>query len=245
MKAVIIAILVLVCFGPILKLWFVSYLLNQHEKSANEGEKKIAEYCASHGINQSGVITLNETATGFHAKAIVDEENRILYITTSKCEYRFLTFPFDSIIGCEIFQNDQVVGGVKRAAVGGALFGAAGAVVGANTAKTQVVSYRFVIYLNDVSMASFVLNLPAGSAINESRDFAMRLTATIKAIVNENQSSASPNPEKIIDIPLDDVKTLEDHKPLSVRLKEIRDAKEAGLITEDEYQELRMKALQK
>lgn len=203
MENVIIAILVLVCFGPVLMIWFALNLLNQRKKAANEGEKIIAEYCASHGINQSGVITLTEPTTGFHAKAIVDEENRILYITTSKREYRFLTFPFDSIIGCEIFQNDQVVGVVKRAAVGGALFGAAGAVVGANTAKTQVVSYRFVIYLNNVSMASFVLKLPAGSAINKSRDFAMRLTATIKAIVNENQSSASHNREKIIDIPLD------------------------------------------
>ena len=113
---------------------------------------------------------------------------------------RLFSIQYAEIIGCEIMVDSQVIGGIKRAVVGGILAGDTGAIVGATTAKKFITSYRVVIYTTSISSPQKVLTLI--SEQTETKDvnysnassFAEKVNATIKAILYKNtEDVTSPN----------------------------------------------------
>lgn len=91
------------------------------------------------------VARSNQLGTIFQATRRIDDEilfddqHKILYI-----KQRDYYFPYSNIMGYHILERTETTtkkGGVGRAIVGGALFGGAGAVVGAATRKKQTVSH--------------------------------------------------------------------------------------------------------
>ncbi len=79
---------------------------------------------------------------------VIDDDNKLFYhLMDEKADFLIFTpiHTFSEVISCEyksLVEQKQIVdtqkkGGVGRAVVGGALFGVAGAIVGASTAKTE------------------------------------------------------------------------------------------------------------
>lgn len=99
--------------------------------------------------NQLGAIF--QTTRGIKDEILFDDSHKILYI--KRCNYYF---PYSNIIGYCILERFETAiqgGGVGRAIIGGALFGGAGAVVGAMTGKKEMVSYTIrtgvEVFMND------------------------------------------------------------------------------------------------
>lgn len=87
--------------------------------------------------NQLGAIF--QATRQIDDEILFDDQHKILYI-----KQRAYYFPYSNIMGYHILERTETTtkkGGVGRAIVGGALFGGAGAVVGAATRKKQTVSH--------------------------------------------------------------------------------------------------------
>lgn len=125
---------------------------------------------------------------GIEYKFIIDENNKNIHIINK--ENIDVVIPFREITGCEIITDSQVTGGVGRAVVGSVLAGGTGAIVGAVTAKPHVLSYKIVIYRENIQTPYTEIVL-----INEKKstkhndyicavDFANKINASIKAIIS-------------------------------------------------------------
>lgn len=119
---------------------------------------------------------------------IVDNSHRSVYIYLG--DSAPIKLPFSEITGCEILVDSEVTGGVGRAVVGGAIAGGAGAIIGATTAKKNVLSYKIVIYRRNLSNPSTEIVLintdtPKNNPIyKQAVDFSSKVNASIKAIIS-------------------------------------------------------------
>lgn len=124
---------------------------------------------------------------GIAVKYIVDSSNRNIYIC-GKDGIR-VEIPFSEIIGCEVLSDSKVVGGIKRAIVGGMLAGDTGALIGTMTAQPHIMSYKIVIYRSNIQEPTTEIALinektsTKNSDYVEAVDFAQKVLASIKAIV--------------------------------------------------------------
>ena len=100
--------------------------------------------------------------------------------------------PFSKVIGCEIITDSKVTGGIGRAVVGGVLAGDVGALVGAMTAPNNIVSYKIVIYLNNVIAPKIEIPIIEEKKSTKDPDytnaiqFSESINAAIKAIIYQN-----------------------------------------------------------
>ncbi len=126
--------------------------LNKIEKNYMKNLDKLSiEQRKIHDIitSRAEVFTETRRLSGKKTEVIViDDNNQLFYhLSNDKAEWQVFTpiHKFSEVISYEmnkVVENKQIVeskkkGGIGRAIVGGALFGAAGAVVGASTAKTN------------------------------------------------------------------------------------------------------------
>lgn len=100
--------------------------------------------------------------------------------------------PFSKVIGCEIYTDSKVTGGIGRAVVGGMIAGDVGAIVGAMTAPSSIMSYKVVVYVNDALDPMIEIPLVEEKKSTKNTDytdavrFAENVNAAIKAIVYQN-----------------------------------------------------------
>lgn len=122
----------------------------------------------------------------------IDENKREIVIYLSNSEKRYI-IKFDDILGMEIAENGQRKSGIGRAVVGGVLFGEVGAIVGAVTAKTAIDSMKIIFYINSISQPNLTIDLITNAVKTDSTeykeafDFAKRIEATVKVILNQNE----------------------------------------------------------
>lgn len=116
---------------------------------------------------------------------------------------RFTLFSYDQIVGFEILENGNSIasGGIGRAAIGGALFGGVGALVGASTRKYNNVcnELKVKIIVKDYKEPAFYIPLIEGEsdktkqfykdAIKEAQDIISKL----QLITNESTSNDDTN----------------------------------------------------
>ena len=144
-------------------------------------------FIMQNNITISKEYTYKTPLNDVNIRVIFDNINKNIFIAeTSKYFYKI---PFSKIIGCEIMTDSQVTGGVKRAIVGGVLAGEVGAAVGAITAKKHIMSYKIVLYLNDIDKPKKELELIKTKKSTKDNDyinavkFAENISATVKAIM--------------------------------------------------------------
>lgn len=142
----------------------------------------------------------------------------------------FVEIPFKQIIGCEIKCDEQTVGGVGRAVVGGALFGDTGAIVGAVTAKKKRTSYSIIIYLTNIEKPKIEIWLTGNDT---GKRFAENVFATIKAIVARTESEEKPINRQVNN----------NNKTVSEKIDELIHLRDSGVITEEEYDTMRKRVL--
>ena len=100
-------------------------------------------------------------------------------------------------MGCDIVQDNEVTGGIKRAIAGGIIAGGAGAIVGANTAKVKITSFGVIIYQDDLSIPQVAITLIDTETKKNHVDytnacaFASEVTATIKLLIHRQEANAS------------------------------------------------------
>ena len=168
---------------------------------------------------------------------VVDDTNKkvhIFYMNNPKIE-----IPYEKIMGCEIYQNGTVVGGVNRAIAGGLIAGGAGAVVGAITPKKKEQSIGLRFSQNDLQHPEIVFSLidpytDGESAKNaklcqEAINFANEVVATIKVIIKQMENMPPNNSIRKQNIVLSPIeKNIEEMK----KYKELLDM---GIITQEEF----------
>ena len=139
---------------------------------------------------------------------VMDEHNQTIYVSNPillETSNIFAAIPFAKIIGFETYVDNQVEtrtdGGISRAVVGGLLFGGAGAIVGASTAKQvssdTVNSYKAVIYIDDLKNPRFEFPLitqktdKQSPIYREAEGFAESVNASVKVIQSRRLSGNS------------------------------------------------------
>ena len=89
-------------------------------------------------------------------KALLARESRKPSLTT----HDYYIFSYDQIVDCELLEDNAVVGSVKSAVVGGALFGALGAVVGSNTGRKGICNSLIIkLTVRNCEKAAFLINI--------------------------------------------------------------------------------------
>lgn len=150
------------------------------------------EYIRSNNVTISAEYVYKTTLEDKNVRFIVDDISENIYISLT-CS-SFIKVPYSDINGCDIVVDSQVSGGVKRAMVGGMLAGDAGAIVGATTAKSFIMSYKVIIYTNNVVDPKIEIVLVERKTNKEKKDyihaveFSGQVNATIKAILNKPQN---------------------------------------------------------
>lgn len=173
-------------------------------------------------------------------RIIVDDKSKkmhIFYMNNPKLE-----IPYKKLMGCEVYHNGTIVGGVKRALVGGVIAGGAGAVVGALTANKKVSSIGLKISQNDLTNPEIILPLidPAtdGEApkdknlCQEALNFANSVVATVNVILKQNneQNSAMPNRVR------SDIGTNQSKENSNFEaIKKYKELLDMGIITQAEF----------
>lgn len=187
----------------------IAYLVHVNEdvpaiKSKKaEQEEYEQEYLSANNVSisteydyQSSYYTDNiNYNNSLSIRFIVDSHHQFIHILSKHKGTDYITetsMPFQQIIGCEIMTDSKVTGGIGRAVVGGVLAGDAGAIVGAITAPTKIMSYKIVIYKNDTNNPIEEIVLVNENKSTKDPDyisavrFAENVNAVIKAIVYQN-----------------------------------------------------------
>ncbi len=160
---------------------------------------------------------------------------------TGKCEY-------SDLVDFELCEDDTTIakGGVGRALVGGALFGSAGAIVGAATRKTSDVckSMYIRITVKSVGMLKIILvsgNTPRDSFIYKvAKDCADKIISQLEIIAATNKlDDTAPTPN------LTDNSSSDKTQSFSVadELLKFKQLLDMGVLTQEEFDSQKRKLL--
>lgn len=110
---------------------------------------------------------------------------------------------FNEVIGMEVLEDDISTNGIGRAAIGGILFGGAGAIVGANTAKKTLKTVKLILYLNNVDNPKYEMIFSHSNKIKSDSttyksimSFISQVDATIRSIIVQNENGKIDSNEK-------------------------------------------------
>lgn len=196
------------------------------------------EFMRQNGITKSVDYKWQNTMNSHSYRFIADEKAHIIYIGCGVKGSKLEEIPYEKIIGFEILEDSQIVGGIKRAIVGGALAGGAGAIVGAQTAnKKAVSSLKAVIYREDVTNPQYTFYFISSktkvtdSDYTSAKRFAGDINAVIKAIVSKmdhDTKECEPIEAIPVQVSMDDI---------AEKLRKLKSLYEDGLISTEEYEE--------
>lgn len=157
------------------------------------------QWIIDNGYNSSIDLTYNNAPEKRGARFIVDEEKRVVILSETNNFFNKPGFstpkvlPIEEIISCEIRENSDISGGIKRAVVGGVIAGETGAIVGAITAKEKVHSYELVFNTKNIQDPQVIITLiysmnsngytRDSSVYTETVCFANKVVATVRAIL--------------------------------------------------------------
>jgi hypothetical protein len=217
-------------------VWLGHSATKRNKKSINSLKQELQNFGATKvimGTYDTEGIAINET------------DDLIMLFGTTKGTYIQKTFPYNSIMSAEIFENGTSISKsvrsslIGRAIIGGALAGGAGAVVGGLSGKRKTTEEISDIYLhiivNDINLTSFniyLLESPCtkGDVIyNRSMNKAHNALGIIDIIIKRaEQKNGETNSQNN--------STIKTSAPLIAdELKKLTELFDAGVLTETEY----------
>ena len=177
-----------------------------HEKSRAQEEEQRKIYMdkqREHDLQKQGVDTdsliqfeyqqnIAKQKKNFSVK--VDEKNEKLFIFENDICH---AFNFKDITGFEVKMDNESLDSGGRALAGAVLGGAAGAIVGASSARGKISSCVIYIYTKSIAnpyteivlFKNFITDRQYMFATYGPKEFLDRLSATLKAIVNKNNEA--------------------------------------------------------
>lgn len=144
-----------------------------------------AEYTYQNSNYQNNISYNN----GVFFKYVVDDKNKNIHIIGKQLA---MCIPFNKVIGCEVLSDSKTVGSVKRSVVGALIAGGTGAIVGALSTQPHIMSYKIVIYRDNIQSPTIELPLITQKISTQDKDFvsaeafAQKVLASIKVIVHKN-----------------------------------------------------------
>lgn len=157
-----------------------------NEKSIKEYGKYLEKQIEETGFNADVKYSYENQKSGTLIVFSVDEPAETILIMNSRKQCDLMKF--SEVIGYEVVEDNQIVGGISRAIAGGIMAGGAGAIVGANTAhKKQVNSLNVVIYLENIKSPKYIIAFNATNMIySKAAKFSDDVGSTLKAIISIN-----------------------------------------------------------
>ena len=224
---------------------FVIVRSRENEKTIQNTKSVQDKFLRESGITKSADYDWHDTMSEQHYRFIADDKAQKVYISSGITGTKFEEIPYEQIIGFEVFEDSQVVGGIKRAIVGGAFAGVAGAIVGSQTAnKKAVSSMKAVLYLENISKPQLTFDLIhtktklTDSSYISAKAFTDKINAVIKAIISKMQHTEKASSQKeIVSEPYfsnDDI---------AEKLRRLKIVFDDGLITKEEYEEKKKEIL--
>lgn len=188
------------------------------------------------------------------------------YISIDNCHKRFKiqndghAYSFSDLVNYELYENNSVIqkGGIGRAIVGGALFGEVGAIVGAQTRKSQnVVDSLYIrITLKSSGMKKITfIDSPTdrnGMIYKMERKSADEVLSELDLISAENQSTAiqeaaqSQSEPQPTPTPIQQTTRSEQSPTLIAdELLKLKQLLDMGVLTQEEFDHQKQKLLNK
>ncbi len=175
----VVGIVIIIIFFVLMILMLIIGLINL-PKALEKKEKEKPEY----KIRELGI---SSNATRFDYKpniigAIVDEEKQMLYLFRYS---RFYQFPFQTIKKVDVLFDDAHNDAFWGALAGDALFGAVGAIGGANAMQTYYRKISLMIYTNTISNPQTEIELETNNNkidLSDLKRFSGRLVHTVELI---------------------------------------------------------------
>ncbi|MCF1783723.1 SHOCT domain-containing protein [Lactobacillus mulieris] len=176
---------------------------------------------------------------GLEAK--FNDKKRIMLLAKPKINWEFpiktdfYELPYENLVSYEIDEDGEVQakGGLKRTAVGGLLFGGAGAVVGAITRKKKKVCkyLRVIITTTDEDNPTITLDLissetKVGSFVyNTNKENARKLASKFEQILAEKREEVLEASQTDQDV------------SVATQIREFKQLLDDGIITEAEFEQ--------
>lgn len=160
-----------------------------------EDDKKHLDYIERHNITRTSEFIYNDTINRHYFWFIADSQKQKVYVATDETGDFFNPINYSEIINAKIHIDTSTHGEITRAIVGGAIAGTAGAIVGAQTAKSKVNSYKLVIERNNMRLPTYEFVLinktEAFDSITyqKASEFAENVLSVLKVIIYNNQKS--------------------------------------------------------
>ena len=217
------------------KIYNENEKIKSNEYSRNNDEDARRNWLIANNVNVDAEYRYISSNYDISIRYIADNTQQKVYV--SNTARFFNNIPFSEIIGCEIREDSQVIGGVKRAVFGGMIAGDAGAIVGAVTAKKEIQLYQVIIYRKNIHSPQTALTLintkqPTKNNTNysDSVEFARKVNASIKSIIAQNDS------EQMIIVNQEQRKPMNDIEyTVKNKLNDLKELFDSELISEDEY----------
>lgn len=218
---------------------------NDRGKVIKATEENQENYIREKGISKSADFEWHDIMNQYRYRFIADDRAQKVYLSAGIGVGVLDEIPYEQIIGFEVVEDSQVVGGIKRAIVGGVLTGAAGAIVGSQTAhKTAVSSMKAVIYREDISHPQYVLEFIKTKTKTtdpnyvSAKKFTDNINATLKAVMAKAEHTIRPS-QQAQPKPVQETRSGD----VTEKLKTLKAAYDQNLITEAEYEEKKKELL--
>ena len=122
--------------------------------------------------------------------------------------------------------------GLGRALIGGVIAGGVGAVVGANTRKTEIITdLKIRIVTKNSSKSSYMIWLKSKEMSKQAFEFVNEVYAMIKNIISKN------------DITKNEINN--SNKGILEQFEDLQNLKNKGIITQEEFEEKKKELLNK
>ena len=169
--------------------------LSMNNNALNDNISKQETIIQENDITIAKELTYRTLEPRWFWRFIVDDLKQNIHIIDAN--NNMVSIPYAHLLGCEVVQDNEVTGGIKRAIAGGIIAGGAGSIIGANTAKVKVTSFGIIIYQDDLSTPQIPITLIDKETKKNHVDyinactFANEVTATIKLLIHRQEVSTT------------------------------------------------------
>lgn len=173
-----------------------------------------------------------EIRNGNNIVSLDNKHETLIIRNTSDMTYDIIKY--GELLSCEILENNSTVmkGGVGRAVVGGMIAGGAGAIVGANTRKSEIMKELTIrIITSNSRKSSYVIKLQGENLSNEAYNFINEVYAIITNLINQYSKKEKAQ--------------ISANNDITEQIEKLAILKEKRIITEEEFETKKKELLNK